>query len=59
MRGFWFRSSLKKRPAAFGLRPTKLLAAREKKPLVLRVLPGPSCSKGGKRYLRDETLVSG
>ena len=40
-------------------RPTKLLVAREKKPLVPRVLPGSSCSKGGKRYLRGKSLVSG
>ena len=54
MSGFRFRSSKKSDP-----RLTKLLVAREKKPLVPRVLPGSSCSKGGKRYLRGKSLVSG
>ena len=39
MRGFWFQVKSLKRPAArvFGLRPTKLLVVRMKKPLVPRV----------------------
>ena len=41
MRGFWFRSSVKKSSAEgrrrVGLRPTKLLITREKKSLVPRV----------------------